>query len=376
MQLSTTMTGALMSMYIRRRGLYTAIVMLKLSLIGCNGEEGGEIGRNSMGESRVLWTVSDDVLLSIGAVDGDSESELFGIRGAVRLASGYIAVADRSQRVRVYGQSGELVRTFGGRGNGPSEFAQIRSMTKVGGDSLMVLDLSKVSFIEPYDGVVEARPIERALYGRFSDGSFVAQSVVSGAMQEDVSVLTEITWLRYTTSVGVVDTIGTTGGDQLVYGSGTVYSGGVLGNVDVAVGADRLYVSDPRVFEVRVFDMHGTEYERIVHDVVPISISYEMLEGVASRVLSQVPRRVLPDYQPAIGSILVDDHGMLWVAEYDLSDAKESVWWIFEHSGVLRAKAILPARFRPMHIGDDFVLGVWRDAIDVEYVRMYALRRE
>jgi hypothetical protein len=32
-----------------------------------------------------------------------------------------------------------------------------------------------------------------------------------------------------------------------------------------------------------------------------------------------------------------------------------------------------PARFTPFEIGPDYVLGVWRDADDVEHVQMYEL---
>ena len=35
----------------------------------------------------------------------------------------------------------------------------------------------------------------------------------------------------------------------------------------------------------------------------------------------------------------------------------------------------MPARFRPMDIGREFVLGLWRDADDVEHVRLYRLDR-
>ena len=35
----------------------------------------------------------------------------------------------------------------------------------------------------------------------------------------------------------------------------------------------------------------------------------------------------------------------------------------------------MPAGFRATHIGADFVLGVWTDDDDVQYVRMYGLTK-
>jgi len=33
----------------------------------------------------------------------------------------------------------------------------------------------------------------------------------------------------------------------------------------------------------------------------------------------------------------------------------------------------LPPRFQPLDIGPDYILGLWRDADDVEQVRLYGL---
>ena len=35
----------------------------------------------------------------------------------------------------------------------------------------------------------------------------------------------------------------------------------------------------------------------------------------------------------------------------------------------------MPLRFSPMHIANDFVLGRWRDELDVEYVQLYKLAK-
>jgi hypothetical protein len=35
----------------------------------------------------------------------------------------------------------------------------------------------------------------------------------------------------------------------------------------------------------------------------------------------------------------------------------------------------LPASFRVHDIGEDYILGVWQDELDVPYVRMYGLDR-
>ncbi len=36
----------------------------------------------------------------------------------------------------------------------------------------------------------------------------------------------------------------------------------------------------------------------------------------------------------------------------------------------------MPDKFRPLEFGTDYFLGVWRDEMDVELVRMYELLRK
>jgi hypothetical protein len=49
---------------------------------------------------------------------------------------------------------------------------------------------------------------------------------------------------------------------------------------------------------------------------------------------------------------------------------------VHDAEGRLVARVRMPESFRPLHIGEDFVLGVERDDLDVEHVRMYRIRVE
>ena len=51
-----------------------------------------------------------------------------------------------------------------------------------------------------------------------------------------------------------------------------------------------------------------------------------------------------------------------------------SVWSVFDAQGRWLGDVTLPARFSPMDIGADYVLGVARDEDGVETVAMYTLR--
>jgi hypothetical protein len=48
-------------------------------------------------------------------------------------------------------------------------------------------------------------------------------------------------------------------------------------------------------------------------------------------------------------------------------------WTIFDHEYRMLGTVETPPRFAVSWIGEDLVLGVWRDEFDVEYVQGYAL---
>jgi hypothetical protein len=81
----------------------------------------------------------------------------------------------------------------------------------------------------------------------------------------------------------------------------------------------------------------------------------------------------MPETRPAYGDLLVDESGRLWAAESTRWPALPSYWTVFDVDGGLLGKVELPNRFRVHAVGSDWVLGVWRDDMDVEFVRLYEL---
>ena len=81
----------------------------------------------------------------------------------------------------------------------------------------------------------------------------------------------------------------------------------------------------------------------------------------------------LPETYPAYTGIALSAEGYLWVREYDLPGNEANNWSVFDAEGTLLGTLGLPPRFRPLDIGPDYILGVWRDEDDVEHVRMYDL---
>ena len=50
-------------------------------------------------------------------------------------------------------------------------------------------------------------------------------------------------------------------------------------------------------------------------------------------------------------------------------------WDVFDSSGQKVTTVTTPRDVTIQTIGEDYILGVWKDEMDVEYVRMYSLDR-
>jgi len=97
------------------------------------------------------------------------------------------------------------------------------------------------------------------------------------------------------------------------------------------------------------------------------------LESMERRLADmRFPERI-PDHG---NRMYVDALGNLWLQDYRLLDDEPFRWSVFDSAGRWLGVVETPPRFTVNEIGSDHVLGIWRDELDVDYVRMYALEKE
>lgn len=93
------------------------------------------------------------------------------------------------------------------------------------------------------------------------------------------------------------------------------------------------------------------------------------------RAVYEEAEKDLPATFPAHGSLRADLLDHLWVEEYRLPGDAALIWSVFHPDGRRLARVALPRAMEILEIGDDYVMGLVRDALDVEYVQMYRLHR-
>lgn len=85
----------------------------------------------------------------------------------------------------------------------------------------------------------------------------------------------------------------------------------------------------------------------------------------------------LPEYQAGQHRyVRVMASGEVWVAPRKVPPPAEAVTWrIYDLAGRQLAELTTPEGFALHDVGEDWVLGEWRDSLDVEYVRLYRLAK-
>ncbi len=97
----------------------------------------------------------------------------------------------------------------------------------------------------------------------------------------------------------------------------------------------------------------------------PVSVQ----RAARARFLASLP---IPETLPAYRSFIASDDGSLWVENYTRPNEQPS-WAVFRDDGRYLGVVETPMGAEVTHIGDDFVLVIWEDELEVQQVQMYEL---
>lgn len=79
---------------------------------------------------------------------------------------------------------------------------------------------------------------------------------------------------------------------------------------------------------------------------------------------------------PVAEGIVMDDEGNVWLRDFRGPLDTTSSLTVLSADGRPLGRVMVPFRFRPHHIGADFVLGVWQDEDDIPHVQLDELIKE
>jgi hypothetical protein len=347
--------------------------------VGCDAGD-SEVGRSPNASAAEL-RIDDDPVFSIDG-PGGAQAPFHEIVSAVALTNGGFAIADQTPRIVIIDQEGALIRSFGRSGDGPGEFRRVAWVQEVAGDSLLVYDpvLNRGSMfsseglhgrtitLEPRGGA--NRP--PAILGVFDDGELLGGEQVPAPPPEGGSgiVRPEMIISLHNRDGAFLDSLGIVPGNERAIADGVLIGSlPLLRSTSIVMDGSAFHMATGERWEVESRDRGGVLVRTVGDGSEPGPVTQEIIEsaGVPEPLIA-----LLPTHLPAVGSIISDRHRRVWMGPHVMASQQESVsWTVFGVNGELISQVEMPSGFRPLDVGTSTAIGIWKDDLGVQNVRVY-----
>ncbi len=370
------------------------------------------------------WSLSEEPSVVIGGGDEREGYLLHQVAAATRLGDGRIVVANvGSLELRYYDPEGRHLLSAGGRGEGPGELMPpLDHFTRLPGDSILVASWQSGFIRFGPDGRF-ASSIPYELPPRGTCWQFAGNDLLP-----DGSLL-----LRYTGTSRFVDTDepcpklgegrpptvvaryvpGSLGGiDTIAVLPGLEWSGdpyrphAYANNLVLAMAHNRLYLGDTGSDSILVMSFQGDTIGTVPvpFELAPVPAearekaseesTVSTRDPVSMEPLTRTERRtyIYPDHYPRYARLVAAPEDRIWVMAFpplkepvhrqELTEPvvfrrldREARWRVVDRDGSVIAEVSTPPGFFLIEVGHDHVLGLHKDELHRESVRVYRLIR-
>jgi hypothetical protein len=347
--------------------------------------------------------VGSEPLVSIGMLEGPEAYQLFRVADAMRLDDGRVAVVNAgSKEIRLYDRDGVFLGRWGGEGEGPGEFLDPSRIVRWPGDSvavwdrrlrrLTVFDLDGTagrSFVLPAAGDMNAPVFQDIL----ADGRLVVTAPVFSGMPSAGGLRrTPVSVAVMTAGGDLAASLGTHPGREGVIRmtSSTIEIFVLPFARDLAVEAagSRVVVAPTDRLELDLWSPDGVLSRIVRVEQSPRLLTDAEFDATVEYRVAQAPEEAraglrtswqeMPhsDTLPAFHGVVVSRDGDLWVEPYRLPQEEGPVGWtVLDPEGKMLGRVRVPGGLTVYEIGRDYLLARARDALEVEQVQMWPLRR-
>ena len=341
--------------------------------------------------------------VSIGVTDGPEEYQFTRIIDAVVLPDSRIVVANFTSppEIRLFMPDGTHVWSVGGIGAGPGEFQGIAWMDYLPSDTIRTFDfwLARATYFDLEGNVLAVQPFTEVAGEPMS--SFVMSPGLDGghliARNNLLIPLDARGRGRAITPLLVLDRTGVLL-DTVAVIPDTEYNVTADGQRSVVAFGPRagtlpagqwVYVHTGDSYTIDVYAPDGVLHRSLRRNEQPRAVRAEDMEAfIADRL--QLARNdeerqsmersfrenphadVMPAYDRPM---LADPSGNLWVKQFTAPLDTVAEWAVLSAEGAFLGLVTVPIPFTLRQIGDSSVMGVWRDELGVESVRVYALNK-
>ena len=366
-----------------RRGGWFAILLFLCTQIGVPTPRLSALqALRSEATTRTDARIDSVPLISIG---DNPDEPLYGVIAAVFHGDTLILAEQSTNTLRYYDRTtGELLRTVGGRGEGPGEYEGLGFMQSVGGRlytydfrayRLTVMDMSGA--VERTVGIVPGATYQFPnVRGIFPDGSILVSATLrdfentarSPMVRRDTHILG-----RHDSMGNHVDSLGTyLGAEYLVepYGRGGEAIPRWLvpfrRSNHAGVAGEGYYVLDNMDPVIQVFDRAGEFRHALEPDVGPVSVTRE---DVGRFRQADDLNREPPEFYPYYRSVHAVA-GTLWVLHHERPQDVGYRWTVFSHEGEMVGSVTASEPLWVLAVDADIAVVARRDELGVETVEL------
>jgi hypothetical protein len=361
---------------------FPAVATLALcTLVGIGCDAGDSDQGRTPGPRAADLRVDDAPVFSIED-PGGGHAPFHQVVSAVALSNGHFAIADQTPRVVIVDPEGGLVRSFGRSGDGPGEFRRVAWIRQMRGDSILVYDpaLNRGSVFSSqgvHGRTITLEPRSSAsrppsILGVFGDGEFLGSEGLTAAPPEGGSGIIRPGMIisRHDTEGGFLDSLGVFPGNERAIAEGVLIGGlPLLRSTSIVMQDSLFHVATGERWEFESWDRSGALVRTVGDGSDPGPVTPEFIES------AEVPEPLiplLPTRLPAVGGIISDGQRRVWLGPHLVDPGEEGVAWkVSGPGGEVIGEVRMPPGFHPLDIGRSVAIGIWKDELGVEHVRVY-----
>ena len=343
-----------------------------------------------------LWRIDPDPVVDLTLSGTGPAHEFYRAHSMKQRPDGSLMIADGSSReVRVFSANGGFLGSFGGSGDGPSEFRSLRRIENAG-DTLLALGRGRVTVATPDLTVVRTFDIDRwtidlhylgggRILPEVSRPVLPMEGLAGPVRRPEPLVLFDLEGTR-------IDSIGEMRGPEVYV---HVRDGSYVGTAPhffgkrshVAALGPHILRGSSDMMQLEELDLSGNLVRILRIPDYPLDLSAAqiaserdfLLDRLAPENPLRAPFEAAPasDTRPAFTDILVDPSGAVWLELHrgDSEQDQPERWLVLDSDGTWLGAVEMPDRFSVSDVTMDAVLGVWEDELDVEHPQVLRLTR-
>ncbi len=343
------------------------------------------------------WSLSTEPVLSIGTLEGAEEYQLYRVTAALRLPGGGLFIANGgTNEIRFYDDSGQHVRTVGREGSGPGEFKVLGDVWRFGSDSVLVVDQNARRFtVLSIDGAFGRTanlpsppegfgPVPK---GVFDDASVLMWARLSSLGDKDGQYVDSVEFLRYSLAGDLLNRM--VRRPRITHVVRRIGDGGIVmippysPRPSAVVQHDRWYYGEGANYEIERYSPTGRLTHLYRRSIPNRPVTQEMIDeyregdadGNDEPQLREMRMSIdVPATMPAFQALRTSTDGTLWVQRYTRED-EQPLWSAFREDGGYLGDLDIPVGARVLDIGDDYLVLLETDELEIEYVRVYELHK-